>query len=351
MLASARRTRILGLVLFGVPAFPTPSPTTAWQSSGPPLYQVNAVAADPSQDSAVYAAASIYSVSESAIFRSPDGGRTWAPLVDASPGEFFSEVEVDRHDSRRVYAGAHAPGGGANLYRSIDGGQTWAVTGTVTPSCTPSFVTGSGSSTVLVGCGPKVLRSIDGGQTWTELTTPFSEPVRLASGPSGAVFAYGSGGIFRSANDGGTWSSLGAPPTECTGIQALDVSPDDESTLLIGTGSIVGSTFACGGVFRSTDGGSTWSANGVPDVYVTDVVIDRRSPSIMYASASTLPPILPPGGVFQSRDGGATWKNLQLPAAGAVRLALSPTGRLLHAATPIGVFDRGFRKTVQLPTR
>jgi hypothetical protein len=42
--------------------------------------------------------------------------------------------------------------------------------------------------------------------------------------------------------------------------------------------------------------------------------------------------------VYESFDGGATWSDTQLPALGAVRLALSSSGSLLHAATSIGVY-------------
>ena len=157
--------------------------------------------------------------------------------------------------------------------------------------------------------------------------------------------------ILRSANDGSTWTPVAGAPAECPSILALDVDPGDANVLVIGTGKLGGTGFLCGGVFRSSDGGKTWGTNGVPGVYVTDVVIDSRSPDVMFASASYLAGILSRGGVFQSGDGGATWTNMRLPASGAVRLALSASGRLLHAATSIGVFDRGFRRTSLLPPR
>jgi photosystem II stability/assembly factor-like uncharacterized protein len=343
--------RVIGLVLIASPSFPTPEPTASWQTSGPPLYQVNAVATDPAQDTAVYAAASIYSASQSALFRSSDGGRTWDPLVEAPHGEFYSEIMVDPHSPQRIYAGTQGNGGVMNLYRSIDAGVTWSMTGTISPSCTLSFAPGSAPGVVLTACGLKLLRSQDGGATWTELTTPFSESVRLTPGPGGILLAYGATSILRSANDGGSWTPVAGAPAECPSILALDVDPGDANVLVIGTGKLGGTGFLCGGVFRSADGGKTWGANGVPGVYMTDVVIDSRSPDILFASASYLAGILPRGGVFQSRDGGATWTNLRLPANGAVRLALSASGRLLHAATSIGVFDRGFRKTSRLSPR
>lgn len=129
------------------------------------------------------------------------------------------------------------------------------------------------------------------------------------------------------------------------------MDPTNPQVLVAGTGKIGTGGFQCGGVFRSTDLGKTWGANALSQVYVTDVVIDPSSPSTLFASASYLAGILPKGGVFRSLDAGATWTNLHVPALGSVRLALSPSGSLLHAATPLGVFDLGFRKTRRLSER
>ncbi|MEP6994314.1 MAG: sialidase family protein [Acidobacteriota bacterium] len=336
--------RIAGLVLAAQPSFRAPELVGGWRTSGPVLYQVNAVSTTPADDPVVYAAASIYSASESALFRSADGGKTWNTLVEAQ-GEFYSEILVDPRQSQRVYAGAHGSAPTASIYRSANAGQTWALAHSVSPSCSPSFAPGSTPDTVLSACGLKVLRSQDGGASWTELPTPFSVPMRLTPGASGSVLAYGASSIFRTTNDGGSWAAIASAPPGCPTLLALDVDPTDGNVLVSGTGMLGGSGFLCGGVFRSADGGKTWGDNALPDFYVTDVVIDPTSPSSVFAGASFLTGILPRGGVFQSHDGGGTWENLRVPASGAVRLALSPSGRRIHAATPVGVYDRGFRRT------
>jgi hypothetical protein len=128
------------------------------------------------------------------------------------------------------------------------------------------------------------------------------------------------------------------------------MDPTDASVLVAGVGSI-GAGGVCGGVFRTEDGGRTWGANGLSGYYVTDVAMDPHNPSVVFAGASTLPGILPRGGVFESHDGGVSFTDLRLPASGALRLSVSAGGRLLYAATPIGVFAHGFRRTTLLPER
>jgi photosystem II stability/assembly factor-like uncharacterized protein len=315
------------------------------------LYQVNSVATGPQDRASVYAAASIYDVKQSALFRSPDAGKTWTALVEATGGEFYSEIAVDPRDSQRLFAGASGNSGTASIYRSIDGGETWSKRSSVSPSCTPSFAPGSSHDTVLLSCGKKVLRSQDAGATWTELTAPFTEPTRLTAGAPGTVLAYGASGIFRSTNDGGTWASVASPPPACSRILALRVDPGNAQVFVAGTGKLGSGGFECGGVFRSANSGKTWGNNALSGVYVTDVVIDPLSRSTFYASASYLSGILPRGGVFRSQDNGVTWTDLHVPALGALRLAMSPSGSQLHAATPIGVFDLGFRRTRTVPPR
>ncbi len=116
-------------------------------------------------------------------------------------------------------------------------------------------------------------------------------------------------------------------------------------------GLIGGSGFQCGGVFISPDGGSSWTPGSLSAVYVTDIAIDPDDPAFVYASASYVAGILPRGGVFGSRDGGSSWSDLQLPALGALRIAVSQSGRHLYAATSLGAFERGVRKTLVVAPR
>jgi hypothetical protein len=338
-------------LLAASPGLGAPIPPGGWSSNGPPLFQANAVAADPSRDSSVYAASSIYDAKQSAIFHSADGGKTWAPLVELLTGEFYASVVVDPRQPQRIYAGSIGTGGTGNLYRTVDAGAHWIATGSVSPSCSPSFAAGSGAQTVLATCGSKLLRSPDGGATWTTLPAPFTQATKLTPGTSGSILAYGTSAVFRTANDGQTWTSIATAPAACPAILAVRMDPTDANVLLAGTGNIGAGGSVCGGVFRSGDGGRTWGAIAVSGFYVTDVVLDPRNPATVYAGASSLPGLLPRGGVFESRDGGASFIDLRLPASGALRLALSPSGRLLHAATPIGVFVRGFRRTTRLDPR
>jgi hypothetical protein len=345
--ASAWRAALAVSIGFAMPTLPG-----GWRTNGPVLYQANAVAADAARDGSVYAASSIYDARQSAIFHSRDGGKTWDPLVEILTGEFYASLLVDPRAPQRIYAGAIGTGGSGNLYRSADGGATWNATGSVSPSCSPSFATGSGSQTVLAACGAKLLRSADGGATWTPLTAPFTQATRLTpgTGAPGTVIAYGASTVYRTANDGGSWTTIASAPAACPGILALRMDPSNANVLVAGTGN-VGPTGVCGGVFRSTNGGATWGANGLSGYYVTDVAIDPRDSSRVYAGASTLPGLLPRGGVFESHDGGLSFTDLRLPASGALRLSIAPTGRLLYAATPLGVYTRGSRRTTELEPR
>src|SRR6185369_8164637 len=73
-------------------ARPAPASIAAWTSAGPELSQVNAVSADPSTEGRVYASASLFAASQSAVYGSEDGAHSWTPLDEAPRGEVFAEV-------------------------------------------------------------------------------------------------------------------------------------------------------------------------------------------------------------------------------------------------------------------
>src|SRR5207245_2292373 len=77
----------------------------------------------------------------------------------------------------------------------------------------------------------------------------------------------------------------------------LAIDPQTPATLYVGT--------RADGVFRSTDGGESWSAvsAGLPNLPVTALAIDPQTPTILYAGTER-------GGVYKSTDGGESWSAL-----------------------------------------
>ena len=307
----------------------------AWETSGPPLFQVNAVAVGP-EELTVYAGGADYAASQAALFKSADGGRRWDALVQADPGEFYGDILVDPASPSTIYAGALF-NGVTRLYRTGDGGTTWSLRQTIPAYCVPSFAAGTSPGAALVACGTRLYRTSDAGLSWLEVTAPFAEPTRLTNGPGGAFFAYGPTRIYKSVNGGTAWTAVGNP-LPCAGMNALRVDPTNASVFVAGAGVLGAGGLTCGGVYRSTNAGSTWTEGSLSGVYVSDLVFDTVAPAHVYACAGYLGGSFPKGGVYASVDGGADWSNLFLPALGAVRLALSDSGHILYAATSLGVY-------------
>jgi photosystem II stability/assembly factor-like uncharacterized protein len=324
-------------------ARPAPASIAAWTSAGPELSQVNAVSPDPGTEGTVYASASLFAASQSAVYGSEDGARSWTPLDEAPRGEFFAEVYADPRGGRRIFAGSQASGAGTRFLRSTNGGATWSTLMTIPETCVPSFAPGPGADAIVVSCGVRAFTSPDAGATWSEPANPFTEATKLAAAPGGVV-AYGATKLFSSADGGATWTPSGSAPAACPGMLSLRVDPSNASVLLAATG-LLGAGFQCGGVYRSVNGGGAWAATGLSGVYATDVRFGPPGTGAAYACASYIAGILPPGGAWSSADGGVTWENLRLPTTGALKIAASRTGRYVYAATPLGVFVRTERET------
>src|SRR3989442_7463173 len=153
-------------------------------------------------------------------------------------------------------------------------------------------------------------------------------PIVVILGPTSAGVA---------AAQSGTWISNGP---EGGTINALAIDPKTPSTLYAGTSG--------GGVFQSTDGGTSWRAinSGLTGTIIKALAIDPLSPSALYAGASL-------GGVFLSTDGGASWRAINtVPTAGNVRaLAIDPqASSTLYAGTSGGgALERAHWATVRRP--
>ncbi len=145
-------------------------------------------------------------------------------------------------------------------------------------------------------------------------------------------FYFGSvnGGVWETRDAGRTWNPI-FDAVKVGSIGALAVAPSDPKTLYVGTGeSDMRSDIAQGsGVFRSRDGGKTWTAIGLVDSQqIAHILVDPRDPRRVLVAALGHP--YGPNaerGVFLSTDGGDTWKQAPCsgtPDTGAIDLTFKP---------------------------
>jgi len=146
----------------------------------------------------------------------------------------------------------------------------------------------------------------------------------------GLTFYFGAvdGGVWKTSDAGGTWNPVfdGQP---IASIGAVEVAPSNPNILYAGTGeSDIRSALSSGdGVYKSSDAGKTWKHIGLRDTrQISRIVIDPRNPDIVYVGA--LGHAYAPNderGVFKSTDGGATWTHVLAkgPTVGVSDLAVA----------------------------
>ena len=163
------------------------------------------------------------------------------------------------------------------------------------------------------------------GRAWVVAGVPGDPSVYYLGTPAGA--------LWKSTSGGTTWRSI-SDTLPVTGIGAVAVAPSDPRIVYVGTGS---NTLGAG-VFRSDDGGATWSHAGLDDTkYIAGLLVDPRDPDVVLAavgSGGNFGSMVfynnnPSGarGVYRSADAGRTWTHtLALdPAAPVVDLAWDPS--------------------------
>ena len=130
-----------------------------------------------------------------------------------------------------------------------------------------------------------------------------------ADDPSKLYVAYATGGLYRTEDDGITWTSL-FDQESSFGIGAIAVSKDGK-TIWVGTGEANSqrTSYAGTGIFKSTDEGKTWQNMGLLESHhISKVVIDPKNPNIVYAAAlGHLYSQNEERGVYKTTDGGKTW--------------------------------------------
>jgi photosystem II stability/assembly factor-like uncharacterized protein len=146
------------------------------------------------------------------------------------------------------------------------------------------------------------------------------------------------GGVWKTTNGGLTWTPL-FNHEPVASIGAIAIAESDPDVIYAGTGEEAprGDISFGDGVYKSTDGGKTWTDVGLKDSkQIGKIIVDPRNANVVYVAAEG--DIYGPNaerGVFRSTDGGKTWQRVlyENDETGAVDLAMDPANpRILYAA-------------------
>ncbi len=269
------------------------------------------------------------------IWKTTSAGVTWFPIFDeVNSVDSIGAVQVAPSNPNVVYAGAGDPIGGSlgnGMWKSTDAGKTWQHTGLEdTVKIDRILIDPNDSNLVIVSAlgdpthhGGGIYRSTDGGQTWTNvLKTPDYEGIRemeyAYDDPSVMLAAtQGTGGgrgpaaaqtktkpplVFKSTDEGKTWTQIKIPPLPGRVALAVAMHTNGQRIYIIGNPVQRGS-----GLFRSDDGGETWKHMAGTDTrisngqgsYISGVFVDPQNPDIVYTFSTA---------VYRSTDGGVTFQ-------------------------------------------
>ncbi len=251
------------------------------------------------------------------LFRSADGGRTWAATSPAAGPLFAEAVAVSPRfaDDQTVFVGTRQ-----GLYRSSDGGATWVciLVGSPMLALASGAEPAGGTALFVATEHDGILRSSDGGRSWSGANAGLVDLTVLALALSPRFvedrtgFAATASGLYRTRNGGRAWRALELPLDE-PAVQCLAVSPDFAHDRLVLAGT------EGEGLLRSDDGGTRWElVPALAGQSVTSIAFSTRHPgnrAIVVATGA---------GLWRSDDGGVTWSHLGAELGPLLSLAFVP---------------------------
>ncbi|MFL6275422.1 MAG: WD40/YVTN/BNR-like repeat-containing protein [Blastocatellia bacterium] len=303
-----------------------------WRMIGPfRAGRVNGVSGVPGQPTTFY-----FGSVGGGVWKTTNAGRTWKPVFDTQPIASIGAIGVAPSSPNTVYVGTGEAdmrsqiSYGNGMYKTTDAGKTWKHLGLdATRQIGRVLVDPKNPNIVFVaalghvyGANPErgVYRSRDGGATWEKVLFKNENvgAIDLAFDPqdSRVVYAtlwntrrppwsiyppsYGPGsGVFKSTDGGTTWQPLvNGLPTERVGRIGLAATPTNRNRIY----AIVDAK--AGGLYRSDDGGANWTLISEDKRiygrgwYFCKIVADPKNPDIVYVSNTS---------VYRSTDAGKSW--------------------------------------------
>ncbi len=258
-----------------------------WRNIGPlRAGRTKSAAGHPSQPYTFY-----IGVCNGGVWKTTDAGRTWTPIFDSQPTGSIGSLVVAPSDPNVLYVGSGEGLGrpdlsvGDGVYKSTDAGKTWSHLGLRDGQQIPNIAVDPGNANRLFVAvaghpyGPNeergIFRSTDGGQSFQKV-------------------------LFKDVNIGG--NDVDIDPSNPSIVYATlweERQGPWENAQWRGTG---------GGIYKSTDGGSTWKqlTNGLPQngaITQANLAIAPSNPKRVYAAVA----VNAATSFYRSDDSGETW--------------------------------------------
>lgn len=302
---------------------------------------------------------------DSGIYKSLDAGDNWVKKNNGitETNIVFREISVVSGDSDTIFASGEVPTGNQGnefekvngvIYKSTDGGENWtkiwngnSLARWLCIGANPiNLVSSTGifdrEASNIVGEG--IMKSTDGGATWNQSNTGITGSLFVggmsdSATPGLLYIATGNnaevnlntpikGGVFKSTNGGTTWTQVISstdvilPGYTEDVFNAVKIAPSNNNIVY------AASSYA---FYRSDDAGATWTGHrggspgspspwgpaGIRAGVPIEITIDKTNPDILYAANYG-------GGIFKSTDGAKTWQVLGTGYSGATIHKVAP---------------------------
>ncbi len=336
-----------------------PAPVTFFGGSAG---RISALVASPTDPDLYFAGGA-----DGGVWRTRDGGQSWQPLTDHMPTTSIGALAIDPTNENTLYAGtgeanyANHSRYGLGLFKTIDGGDTWmhlahdAFAGrcfskiVIDPSNTQilyASITRAGGFPELAAAKghPQregllgVFKSTDAGVSWlhldglpnlsaTDVAIDNNDP-RVLYAAIGRIFGHPDNGIYKSTDGGQSWLKLTNGLASNVGRISVAVAPDDSDrvmAILTEPSSSTGGSASNIGIYRSLNGGASWSRIGSVNQasygwYLSTISFQPGNPNVAIAGGFSL---------ARTTNTGGSWSNITPPHVDMHAIAWDAAGRLL----------------------